>query len=219
MDNVDIGSFLLELEGGNRMNDATRESKLRNVVKNPNVDAFRSLINDKIDIEMGVTAMGDSALMYLCYDSRSAFDQCNQCIQLLIDAKANVNKQGYLNWSPLLCASLNQNYDRMKMLIDAKANVNAKPAASTGLKYEVDEIKSAGLAVLLGGEVIDLVDDKRCLELLVLNGAQMNKNNKRHQRFVHDYIEILKSSIPFPVDGGHFLLHEELASFSLHQHQ
>lgn len=160
------------------------------LLRTANEQIAKFLLQNKADVNFR-SYFGRTALHNAC----ARFYQ-ESIIRELICEKADVNLQDERGNTPLHHAALYGQSRNVEILLNARARMDIKDGMNHIAQCNIRD------------------GDNKCLEFFVLNGAQIDKNNKSHQRFMHNYIRILKSSLPLPVNGGHFLLHSELRAFS-----
>jgi ankyrin repeat protein len=141
------------------------------------VDA-QSLPNNwerQVSAEPRMKILPAGGLTPLLYAAREG---CTECVRLLIEAGADLNKTDPENVSPLVMAGLNAKWDSMKLLIEAGADVNKWDYYGRNPLYMVVDYSTlphGGRADRLSG---DLATPLEIAELLLAKGANVNMQLK-----------------------------------------
>ena len=108
----------------------------------------------------------------------AAREGCTECVKLLIEAGADLNKTDPENVSPLVMAGLNARWDSMKLLTEAGADVNKWDYYGRNPLYMVVDYSTlphGGRADRLSG---DLTTPLEIATLLIARGANVNMQLK-----------------------------------------
>lgn len=110
-----------------------------------------------------VDKYGNDALLFICKKGKK---EDIEIIKLLLEYGANVNSNKS-NFSCLMCAAHNTNYDITKLLIENGANVNYVSKNGYGI-----------LNLIYDNTIHYNNEDNRIIKLLIENGANVNSKNK-----------------------------------------
>jgi uncharacterized protein len=135
--------------------------------------------------EEDVTAAADAAAAFAAFGRQSdkdgggltpmvyaAREDCIQCVELLVAAKADVNQTTHYGWTPLLTATQNRHYKLAAFLLDHGADPNlANHGGWTPLYLAVDNRNIEGGDYPVRNADMDQFD---YIKLLVAKGANVN---------------------------------------------
>lgn len=140
-----------------------------------NVQSLPNNWERQVTAEPRMKILPAGGLTPLLYAAREG---CTECVKLLIEAGADLNKTDPENVSPLVMAGLNARWDSMKLLAEAGADVNKWDYFGRNPLYMVVDYSTlphGGRADRLSG---DIATPLEIAELLIAKGANVNMQLK-----------------------------------------
>lgn len=170
-------------------------------VKDTDYNTMTSMIEKKINVNTIINCEDESALLYLCYDEAQTPSK-TRCVSLLIENEASLDMRCRSGWTPLICATMRKHYDVMRLLICAKADIELQ----TNMSSKAIDFATGDILKLLVASGAHFEDDEWIL-------YQQHEIVKMITKIKKETNTILKSSLPLPISGGHYLLHQCIVEY------